>query len=203
MQHFPEETWIDFIHQLEGHETAQKIEQHLAADCSQCKTAFDIWRQMATFAANESAYAPPENLVRLAKLEFGHAQPAQQEDFTVASLIFDSAAQLLPVGIRSGASSTQQVVYEAEGLNVHLSFERKPHSGTIVATGQVLDAQEPFCWLGNTAVVLWSDKGQVIATVETDGYGEFQLEFKPQDQMRISVASAHRKTVRIPLGSFE
>jgi hypothetical protein len=43
----------------------------------------------------------------------------------------------------------------------------------------------------------------VVSIVEANGYGEFQLEFQPQDQLRLSIAAVGRKTLRIPLGNME
>jgi hypothetical protein len=204
MEHFSEQTWTDFVRKSGMPETTQQIDAHLAAGCSECKTAFHLWEQMASFAAKECNYGPPENLVRRVKLEFGATQAVQPEEFSIANLVFDSTLQPLPVGIRgSGVALMQHFVYETEGLNVHLSFERRPNSNTIFATGQVLDKQAPLCWLGNAAVVLWSDNGKVVSIVEANGYGEFQLEFQPQDQLRISIAAVGRKTLRIPLGNME
>lgn len=204
MEHFSEQTWADFVRKAGAPATAQEINAHLAANCSGCKTDFRLWGKMADFVAKERSYAPPENLVRRMKLEFAATKAVQPEEFSIAELIFDSTRQPLTAGIRSSAAARMQhFVYEAEGLNVHLSFERRPNSSTIFATGQVLDKQAPLCWLGSAAVVLWSDNGKVVSIVEANGYGEFQMEFQPQDQLRLSIAAVGRKTLRIPLGNME
>ncbi|HEY1799288.1 MAG TPA: hypothetical protein VGG46_00015 [Terriglobales bacterium] len=203
MQHFSEQTWADFVRKVGTPVTTRSIDAYLAAGCPECKTAFHLWGQMANFAAKERNYAPPENLVRLTKLEFVASRAVQPEEFSIARLVFDSTLQPLPIGIRGSVASMQHFVYEAEGLNVHLSFERRPNSSTVFATGQVLDKQAPLCWLGNAAVALWSDSGKVVSIVEANGYGEFQLEFEPQNQLQISIAAVGRKTLRIPLGNME
>ncbi|HWF91222.1 MAG TPA: hypothetical protein VN684_03005 [Terriglobales bacterium] len=204
MEHFSEQIWADFVRKANVPGTTQAMDAHLAAGCFECKTAFDLWGQMVRFAAKERNYAPPENLARRAKLEFVATQAIQRDEFSIAHLIFDGTLQPLPAGIRSSSAALMQhFVYETEGLNVHLSFERRQNSNTIFATGQVLDKQAPLCWLGNAAVVLWSDNGKVVSIVEANGYGEFQLEFQPQEQLRLSIAAVGRKTLRIPLGNLE
>jgi hypothetical protein len=204
MDHFSEQDWVDFLRQLSQAEKSQEMQAHLQAGCPECKESFRVWEQMSGFAAKEGSYIPPENLVRLVKLEFAAAdQAAQAENFSLADLVFNSSAQPLPAGIRSGAAGMQQLVYEKEGLNVHLSFARRQNSSMIFATGQVLDKHAPLAWLSNATVVLWSSQGKVINIVEANGYGEFQLEFEPQDQMRISIAAEGRKTLRIPLVNLE
>lgn len=204
MQHFPEETLIDFLHGFSAPATAQEIQSHLGNSCTDCHAALGRWNAVMSFAVKERSYTPPENLVRMAKLEFVARREAEPEAVTLASLIFDSVNQPLPVGIRSGgAASMQHLVYEADGVNVHLSFERRHNTTTVFAMGQVLDKQAPLAWLGNATIVLWSDKGLVVATAESNGYGEFQLEFAPQNNLRLTIATVDRKTIRISLGNLE
>ncbi len=138
----------------------------------------------------------------MVKLEFASQGPALPESWTFAGIVFDSASQPLPAGIRSMAASTRQVIYEGEGLMVDVRFERKPHSNKISAAGQVLDKQVPLRWLGNAAIVLWTDGGQMLATTEANDFGEFQFEFESGDHLRISIATEGRRTLRIPLGTI-
>jgi hypothetical protein len=203
MQHFPEETLIDFLHGFSGSATTREIQSHLGNSCADCRTALGRWNAVMSFAVRERSYTPPENLVRMAKLEFSMRHAVEPDAVSIASLIFDSMKQPLTAGIRSAAASMQHLVYEVEGLSVHLSFERRPDATTIFAMGQVLDKQAPLAWLGNATVVLWSDKGLVVTMAETNGYGEFQLEFEPQNHLRLTIATIDRKTVRIPLGNLE
>jgi hypothetical protein len=203
MEHFSQEAWTDFVRGISLPETLQSLEAHLATGCAECTTAADFWRRMAAFLAQESAYAPPENSVHLVKSEFTVNQPAEGGDWAIAKLIFDNLARPLPVGVRSSAVSTRQVVYEAEGLTVDLRFERKPCSKLISASGQVLDKQAPLGWLEEASVILWSDTGRMIITTNANNHGEFQFDFEAQDHLRLSIVSAGRRTVRIPLGKLE
>ena len=203
MQHFPEERMIDFLHGFSGSATAREIQSHLGNSCADCQTALGRWNAVISFAGREHSYAPPENLVRMAKLEFSARRAVEPEKVSIASLLFDSVKQPLPVGIRSGVASMQHLVYEAEGVNVHLSFEHRSNTNTIFVMGQLLDKQAPLAWLGNATIVLWSDKGQVVTVAETNAYGEFQLEFEPQNHLRLTIATVNRKTIRIPLGNLE
>jgi hypothetical protein len=203
MAHFSEDRWTDFVRGISAPGTAQELERHLESRCPECKSAVALWGRVAQFATKESDYAPPENFVRLVKLQFANRQADQPEVGLIASMIFDSATQPLLMGVRSGTASTRQIVYEAEGLTVDLRLERKPHSSTFFAAGQVLDKDAPLSWLGNAAIVLWTDKGQMVTKTVANDYGEFQFEFEHEDQLRISIITANRKTVRIALGNLE
>ena len=203
MEHFSEQVWVDYVRGADLSVPKQGIEEHLASRCPECMTASAVWGRIAQFAAKESDFSPPENLVRLMKLQFADQQSAQPELGLIASVIFDSATQPLPMGVRSGSASTRQIVYEAEGLTVDLRLERKPHSSTFSAAGQVLDKDAPLSWLGNAAIVLWNDKGHMLMKTVANDYGEFQFEFEHEDQLRISIITANRKTLRIALGNLE
>jgi hypothetical protein len=203
MAHFSEQTWTDFVRGVCVSGTAQEMQDHLESSCPECKRASAVWGRIEQLAAKESNYAPPENLVRLVKLQFAYTQSADPEIGVLASMIFDSTAQPLPMGVRSGSTGTRQILYEAEGLMVDLRLERKPHSSTFSAAGQVLDKDAPLTWLGNAAIVLWNDKGQMLTKTIANDYGEFQFEFEHDDQLRISIITANRKTVRIALGNLD
>lgn len=203
MAHFSEETWADFVRGVCASSTAQQLQEHLESSCPECNRASAVWGRIEQLAAKESNYAPPENLVRLVKLQVAEKRPAELEIGVLASMIFDSATQPLPMGVRSGTAGTRQILYEAEGLTVDLRLERKPQSSTFSAAGQVLDKDAPLTWLGNAAIVLWNDKGHMLTKTVANDYGEFQFEFEDEDQLRISIITANRKTVRIALGDLE
>ena len=203
MAHFSEQTWADFVRGMDAGGKKSEVESHLGSGCPECKSEFYIWERVARFALQESQYAPQEGLVHAAKTVFKRIEIAEPEKWKPASLLFDSALAPLQVGMRSGAASTRQMVYEGEGLTVDVRFERKPNSSLISATGQVLDKEVPLRWLGKAAIVLWNDKGQLLSKTEAGEYGEFHFEFVPQDQLRISVVTADRRTLRIALGNLE
>jgi len=196
MAHFSEETWVDYARGM-GLKKAE-LESHLATGCRECVADLNLWHGANRLASAEAAFEPPKDLVRMVKLEFVCQQPVQ-EDSSIARLIFDSSAQPLAVGVRSGVTSTRQFVYEAEGLTVDLRLEDRPDSALISASGQVLDRQQPSVQMEEAIVVLWTDRGQMLAATETNEHGEFQFDFEPQEQLRLSVAMSGRKTMRVPL----
>jgi hypothetical protein len=199
--HFSEQSWVDFVRGVNGVELSGDVRSHLAKGCPDCKTDHDIWRRVSGFAIAEESYSPPENLVRLVKLGFTGKTAQQSRKWTLANLVFDSFAQPLPVGVRSGALRVWQVIYEAEGLTVDLHFGRRAESKAVHLVGQVFDktAVRP---LPDTATVeLSTEHEQLIAAAPVTGLGEFQLEFETKDHLWLAVKTAGRNTVRIPLTS--
>ncbi|PYX88565.1 MAG: hypothetical protein DMG68_08085 [Acidobacteria bacterium] len=201
MQHFSEHAWADWVRGVATPGTTAALQAHIASSCPECNGAMNLWSEVGSLARAESSYAPPENLVRLVKLEFA-CKHAPEAECTPGSLIYDSWINPLPIGIRGAAVSTRQVLYEAEGLTIDLRFEHKPHSNTVHASGQILSKDAPLCWVSDAAIVLWNDKGRMVASTDTNRHGEFQFEFEVQDQLRLSIATVGRKTLRIPLGNL-
>jgi hypothetical protein len=203
MAHFSEQTWADFVRETDAGIDRAGVEAHLAAGCPECTAAFQLWTRVVQLAWRENEYTAPDHVVEVAKEQF-RASEAEPESWTVAAaLLFDNAVAPVPAGIRAGAAGTRQVVYEGEGLTVDMRFERRQHSNKVSASGQVLDKEVPLRWLGKAAIVLWNDKGEMIARTEAGEYGEFQFEFESRELLRISIATADRRTLRIALGNLE
>ncbi len=200
MRHFAEQPWADFVRGVSGPQISRDIKAHLAEGCSKCKTAHDAWSRVRRLATEESAYAPPQNLVRLVKLSFGSKAAQPSPKWTLANLIFDSFAQPLLAGVRSsGALNVWQVIYEAEGLTVDLRFGRRMQSKEVHIVGQVFDKLAVRALQNNASVELSTEQDRLVATTAISALGEFHLEFEQQDPMWLSVKAAGRNTVRIPL----
>jgi hypothetical protein len=203
MSHFSEQSWADFVRGIEVDGTNVKVEADLLAACPECESDHEIWERVARLASQERSYAVPDNLLQPVRARFAGTQAAESESWSPATLVFDSTLAPPPVGIRSGIASIRQFVYEGEGLSVDVRFERRANSSVVSASGQILDKDTPLRWLGRAAIVLWNDKGQVLSTTESGECGEFQFEFVPKDQVRMSIATTDRRTLRISLGSLE
>jgi hypothetical protein len=202
MEHFPEETWVDFVRGTLSSAAALDMERHVAGGCAACKAALDFWQEVQIITRQESASTPPESAVRAAKLEFCFRQQSEPQEWTLASIVLDSFLEPAPAGLRSGTLPSRQVVYEGEGLTIDLRFDRQLRSTKVCVSGQVLDRQSAQAVVDQVAVALWTDKGKSVAVTEANEFGEFQLEFEPHDQLRLSIAMAGRRTLRIPLGSL-
>ena len=203
MEHFSEQNWVDFVRGTALLGAKQRVDQHLATGCSGCQTTLDFWKRIAGLASGERDCSPPADLVHLVKAEFSARNGFRVGRQTFAGMVFDSAIEPVAAGLRAARAATRQVIYEAEGLTVDLRFERKQPGNLVSACGQVLDKEAPLCWLNNAAILLCSSEGHMIRKTETNEYGEFQFEFEPQDQLRMSVVTMGRKTLRIALGNLD
>ena len=200
MEHFSERSWVDFVRGVGGPTMSVDIRSHLTDGCQKCKTTHDAWSRVRRIATKESSYAPPENLVRLVKLGFEGKAAKPAPAWTLASLVFDGFAQPLPAGVRSGALNVWQLIYEAEGLSVDLRFGRRMQSKAVHLVGQVLNKEEmQVCH--DATIELATEENQIVATAPVSVLGEFHLEFEASDRLWLSVKTAARNPVRIPLSN--
>ncbi|MFY9560456.1 MAG: hypothetical protein WAQ52_09510 [Terriglobales bacterium] len=198
MQHFSEQVWTDFVRGIGPSKTSREIEAHMASGCPDCAAACGMWKKMYSIATNEPSLTPPDHVVRMVKLEFATSQSPQPSPWTMARLVFDSLSQPLTAGVRSGASDSRQLMFDAEGTMVDLVLDTRPQSGTISLVGQVVDKSGANVAPRQVAVILWTETGQPLAEASANEFGEFQLEFAAQDRLRLSVEIGGHKPIRIP-----
>jgi hypothetical protein len=198
VKHFSEQVWTDFVRGVGPSKTNGAIEAQIAGGCAECAATGGVWKKVYSIATNEPRFTPPDHAVRMVKLEFTTRQSPRLSPWTMASLMFDSLSQPLTAGVRSGASDSRQLVFEAEGTMVDLVLDTRPQSGTISLVGQVVDKGGAKIAPRQVAVIVWTETGQPLAETAANEFGEFQLEFAAQDRLRLSVEIAGHKPIRIP-----
>ena len=201
MEHFSEQAWADFVRGINSSER-EEMATHLANGCDECAFARDSWKQVQTVALRETNYAPPQDVVRMAKLEFAAQAFDKAKQPVLADLVFDTFAKPAVAGIRSAAVAARQMVYEADGLAVDLRFDSPASSRRIFLTGQVLDKRVPRASIEDSAVILWTQKGLAIAETKANSFGEFHLELEAQNNLRLSIQVTGRALIRIPLANL-
>ena len=207
MDHYPEQLLIDFVRRVpvlnaqSGLSENAALQSHLARGCKDCTAILHVWQRVQRMAAAESSYRPPENAVRMVKMEFAARQSRDAGEKTDASLVFDTVLQPVLAGVRSATAAARQMVYEAEGFTVDLRFDRKPHSNTVYLIGQILDSARTGTLLRTLPVTLCTDTDVLIAEGSTNDLGEFHLEFEALDHLRLSIW-ARSKLIRIVLANL-
>ena len=157
MKHFSEQVWTDFVRGVGPSKTNGAIEAQIAGGCAECAATGGVWKKVYSIAANELSFTPPDHAVRMVKLEFTTRQSPRLSPWTMASLMFDSLSQPLTAGVRSGASESRQLVFEAEGTMVDLVLDTRPQSGTISLVGQVVDKGGDKIAPRQVAVIVWTE----------------------------------------------
>ncbi|HKW16309.1 MAG TPA: hypothetical protein VJO35_02250 [Terriglobales bacterium] len=202
MEHFSEFAWADFVRGISTSER-EEMATHLANGCDDCGLARDTWKQVHTITLRDMNYAPPQESVRMAKLEFAAQSFEKSKQPVLANLVFDTFGKTVLAGVRSSAAAAaRQMVYEADGLAVDLRFDSPASSKRIFLTGQVLDKRVPRASIEDSAVILWTQKGLAVAETKANSFGEFHLELEAQNNLRISIQVAGRALIRIPLANL-
>lgn len=207
MHHYSEQVLIDFVRTVpvlnarSGLSENAAVQSHLGRGCKDCMATLQVWQKVQSTAAAESSYRPPENAVRMVKMEFVARHSRDAAEKADASLVFDTVLQPALAGVRSAAVAARQMVYEAEGFTVDLRFDRKPHSNTVYLIGQILDSARTGILMGTLPVTLCTDRDVLIAEGRTNDLGEFHLEFEAQDHLRLSIWT-RSKLIRIVLANL-
>jgi hypothetical protein len=198
-KHYATEEWVDFVNGALSLERMQTMQQHLAADCRRCSKVVELWQHVAEAAKRESEYEAPESAVRHVRNAFIIAQPRKDKrSFEIPRLVFDSLWRPAAVGVRSTPSIPRQVIYRAGEIVIEMQLEPVPNSERINIAGQISDTARQDEGLAETPVVVSGSEGRVAET-STNRFGEFQLGFVPERNLRISFGVVNGRDLSIPL----
>lgn len=201
MEHFSDQAWVDFTRGVSNPEH-KEMESHLANGCANCIAAITTWKQVQTIAVREGSYSAPENAIRMAKLVFAEKWAAENARPEFARLTFDNWMNPALAGVRSAGAAARQMVYEVDGLAVDLRFDAPPSSTKLSLTGQVLDQRVPRASLEDAEVILWTQKSLPVAETKANAFGEFNVEFEAQNNLRLSIKVIRRAHIWIQLANL-
>src|SRR5579885_2209345 len=97
-------------------------ESHLR-ECDACRDRLHWMQTAAALGPKESENEPPKELVEKV-LRIGKAPDYLKKirSFIVATLTFDSARDMAPAGVRRTESTSREMTYEAQDLDIALSL---------------------------------------------------------------------------------
>lgn len=196
MRHFSLEQWADFARGVVGEDKKAAMQEHLESGCKPCANVLSIWTHVRQVAGRESAYQPPENVIRTVKgMGAIHLRPAKS---SVARLLFDSSRSPVVAGVRSTSTVARQLLYGVGPYRIDVRMEPRMDSDKISLVGQVLNSAEPTKHAADVPVALL--KGQkMIGQSQTNAFGEFHLECDLERRLQLLLTLPHGAEVRIPL----
>lgn len=192
MKHFDDAAWSDFVKDVLHSQQRVAMQAHVESGCEKCTAALDLWRNVLQLANQEKSFAPPEDSVRIAKLQF--TALATLGNFQVR-LVFDSLLQLANAGVR-GAASARQLLFETDEFSIDLRLDPQPAGISLI--GQILDrtgAKQP---VPDLPIHLQQGRLQ-LNTTNTNPSGEFHFEFKPASGLYISILRREKPPIILPL----
>src|SRR6266481_1999528 len=122
MRHFSLEKWTDFARDVVGQAQKNAMQNHLETGCKECTKVFGTWKRVHEAARRESAYSPPESVVRTVKglgAIYGLGRVSRMKA-PLAKLLFDSSRSPQPVGVRSQGATPRQLLYGLNNYRVDL-----------------------------------------------------------------------------------
>lgn len=198
MKHYAAESWVDFVSGQISMEQKTAMQRHLDLDCESCSQAFQLWQRVSRAAQRESEYEAPESAVTHVRNAFVMAQPRAQGRLEIPRLVLDSLWRPAPAGVRSAPTVPRQVVYRAGELLVEMQLEPVPHTDRVNIAGQLSRTGGQDDGLAGITVIVSTPKAS-LAHTSTNRFGEFQLGFVPETNLRISFGVVDGKELSIPL----
>lgn len=142
-----------------------------AQTCTSCAGAADWVRQIISAMASRDLVDAPEYVLHRAISMF-----PQKKKFlprlAQAVLRFDSWAEPMAAGVRSGDRAPRQLMYQTHDYNIFLMFLPSPDEGSVVL-GQVVPSR-PDGDASGFAVQLKA-KNRILSNEQTNASGEFYL----------------------------
>jgi hypothetical protein len=203
MKHFDITVWADLARGTVSAAERAAMNAHLSSGCGRCRSAFAFAEGVFSVAQTSPREEPAADAVRWAKAIMAMQQPARSGVLPmVARLVFDSAHDLLPAGIRAADPMLRYAVYVAGNFCIDLHFQQETESRTATIIGQMTDREVPDRPMVGAPVLLVSKK-RIIAHGVSNVSGEFCLDYQPEPKLRLLVGvDQNRKRIELPLGTF-
>ena len=184
-EHLELQALYDFVTGVAGMAGMDANAHRHVEECEQCRTDAGWLRWLAAFGIREKQYDPPAwaaanagNLFRLKKP--GLVTIAKE---IVASLVYDSFNEPLPLGVRQRDLPARQALYKTDSLQLDLKIEVGDEKGLII--GQIV-ADKSDVDIAGLQIEL-TDKGEVISKSRTNALGEFVFEGLPNGNYELQV----------------
>jgi hypothetical protein len=200
MKHYLIEEWVDFSRGLAADAKRERMDAHLAGGCEQCRRLSALTTRLVATCGSLRRFQVPESAVRLARAIF----PARVADRPrrgtrlPIELIFDSFLAPAPAGLRATWQVGWQGLYRAGECSVDVRIEPELTSLRAAVIGQISNHESPETEMSNLPVSLRAGK-QVVAETVSNRFGEFQLEYEQQSQLKLWIHLSDSRTIQVPL----
>ena len=203
MEHPPIQDWADFARGLASPKKGARMQRHVDDGCQKCMKEFQLWNTVLSRVGRESEHQPPEGSVRIVKAAFALRKPrALMRAAKLTRLLLDSLRQPLPAGVRSHADAPRHLLYEAGPFRLDVRLERFPASNRVAVVGQLLTTIPKAATEKETGlrpVIVTGKKKAVLASTFTNRLGEFQLEFKADEDMWLFIPTGTETPIVVNL----
>ncbi|HEY0703962.1 MAG TPA: hypothetical protein VGD60_14435 [Candidatus Acidoferrales bacterium] len=200
MRHYESEQWVDFARDVVEENQKVQMQEHIAEGCKKCLKMMSFWIRFQKTARHESAYQISDATVHSINASFSGqpAKPSRNPKNSLARLLFDSAREPLPAGVRSAGAQPHHQLYGTGRYRIDVRLEPQHDSDQIAVVGQILNSLKPDERLADLPVTLL--RGQrVLAKCSTNVSGEFYAQCLLEGGFRINVALPGGNEIGSPL----
>ncbi|MCU1235734.1 MAG: hypothetical protein JWP63_3701 [Candidatus Solibacter sp.] len=203
MKHYAIDQWVDFTRGVVAGDEAAQMLAHLRSGCADCGRLSAFTSKLSSICVGLNSAPVPESSLRLARAIF----PVRMQDRPKrgtrlpVEMIFDSFLVPSAVGLRSTWQVGWQGLYRAGDCSVDLRIEPALKSSRAAVIGQITNHVSPAVEMGNLPVSLRSGK-QVVAETMSNRFGEFQMEYDQQTQLKLCILLRDSKSIQVPLKKF-
>jgi len=200
MKHYGIEQWADFARGLCEPAERDSMSAHLAAECRECGDLNALFTRVHSACERLTAVEVPEYAVRMARAIFPVRVPDRPKrgNRLPIELIFDSFLAPVPVGLRATWQVGWQALYKAGECSVDLRIEPELKSARAAVIGQIVNHAAPASEMGDLAISLRAGK-IVIAETHSNEFGEFQMEYPQQTQLKLCIHLRDSRVIQVPL----
>ena len=184
---------IDYLDGRLDPDRAESIVAHLESGCPQCIADREWYLRVGTIASSDRSIEPPAWVVKRAIKLFD--QKSERRGLVsklgdaIASLVFDSMARPIAVGVRSAQPSNRQLLYRAGDYSIDLMINLSGESEAELM-GQVLrEGDFEFECVTGLSLQLMQD-GETVCSAETNHVGEFSISGVGQGDYDLRVETA-------------
>src|SRR4051812_30341914 len=188
VRHFDITEWADYVRNVVPADQHEKIRSHLQAGCSKCEKIQAVLSRFADICLREAVYEVPRLAEQQVKALVSLQKTPRRTAFQrlLGSLVYDSANDLQPVGVRGTHQINRQVLFHAGDYSVDLRFEHEKGSASMVLVGQIANQKAPEENLANVPVILVAGNRELTRSI-SNTFGEFQMEYVPESDLRLLV----------------
>ncbi|MBV9679583.1 MAG: hypothetical protein JO185_24815 [Acidobacteriaceae bacterium] len=204
MSHFSADEWVDFTRGLLPPAKTALMQASLDGNCSECRSALQLWSAILESLPREREYRPSEAAIEAVKKAYTPQKPWKWM-LTVAEfahVLFDSLQEPTLAGVRSSAKSSRQITVEATPYVIDLQLESDAVRKRVSLTGQVFNSDHSKTAPDGVDIVLLSF-GSLIRKTKTNDLGEFYLDFGGEESLRLFINIRGERAIGIALPSLE
>ncbi len=187
-RHFDITEWADYVRNVVSAEQHEQMLAHLREGCSKCEKVQSVLSRFSMICSREAVLEIPRAAEQQVKALIGLAKTPRPTALQRlwASLVYDSLNDPQPVGVRGTHQINRQVMFHAGDYSVDLRFEHEKGSASMVLVGQIANQKAPEETLANVPVILVAGNREVTRSI-SNTFGEFQLEYVPESDLRLLV----------------